>query len=958
MSENAALLQIDIVDSTKLSEALGDEAMSALWTEHDRMARDLMREWRGREIDKSDGFLLMFSNVNDAANYALCYHRQLATLRPALLARAGLHLGPVVLRETPRGDVALGAKPLEIDGTAKPLVSRVMALAAGGQTLITRAAKESIDAAGRDTPSHGHWRMKGIEEPVHIYELAEAGNALLPPVDCEKAYCVVQSGGLWVPRREVANNLPAPRDPFIGRRRVLRRLTAELGGTNRLTSIVGTAGVGKTRLAIQWGRSCIGDFAGGVWFCDLSQVRSLDGIHFAVSRALDVPLGREPAHQLRDAIVGRGRCLVILDNFEQVVSHAAATLGTWLDAAPLSTFLVTTREVLSLPGETVFHLDPMEIGEAIELFAERASAIEQSVLATADNRRTVEQLVRLLDGLPLAIELAAARTRVVSPKALLMRMGERFKLLSSRGGRVDRQATLKAAFDWSWDLLTAIERTTLAQASVFIGGFRLEAVEALVLLPGGGDFWLPDVIHSLVDKSLIRHVSEDRFDLLESLREYAGDQLRAYGSEAVVEAERRHGSYFASQSFENAGLGTLAEVGNVVASCRRAVARSDPETSAPAVINAWELLQMRGPYVLGLELVQAVLQMELPPLARAKLLTIQGRALLMCGQGSGAREALVSALAGAKNTGDSALIGRTLAAVGELDVFEARMDDAKINYTHALEISRAIGHVALECATLNGLGIVNNNLGLLSEARVNFEAVLTVARRTGQLRWESAAVGNLGQVLAHVGLADEALAMFSLAVDTALRAGDRLWEGNMLCNLGLLLHERSDEVGASANLERALVISRELGYPRLESVVLCNLGLVRESRCEFDLAQEAYEAALAIARRRDDRRCEGQFLGYLGLLHARCGRYGIARICLHDGEQILRDVRDRISLAIVLCARAEAELANGDSVLATRSLEEADDIAAAAGIEATSELGASIRKVKGLFAVGATAANL
>ena len=194
MSEHAALLQIDIVDSTKLGEALGDEAMSALWTEHDRLARDLLREWRGREIDKSDGFLLLFADVDDALGYAMAYHRALSGLRPRIAARAGVHAGPAITRVNPAADVARGAKPLEVEGVVKPITARVMSLAGAGQTLLTGQARTTLATTNLRLRSHGHWRFKGVEQPFEVFEAGDEHCQFSPPADGAKAYRVVATG--------------------------------------------------------------------------------------------------------------------------------------------------------------------------------------------------------------------------------------------------------------------------------------------------------------------------------------------------------------------------------------------------------------------------------------------------------------------------------------------------------------------------------------------------------------------------------------------------------------------------------------------------------------------------------------------------------------------------------------------------------------------------------------------
>ena len=565
-----ALLFTDVVDSTLLVERLGDARAAQVWAEHDRHARDLLGIHKGREIDRTDGFFLLFDAAADAARYALAYHRAIADLE--LSARVGLHVGDVTLRENTAGDIARGAKRTEVEGLAKPFAARVMALARGGQTLLSAAARAALGGEIDDEEgleSHGHYRLKGVEAPVEIFELGlRARCAFAPPDDAEKAYRVVKAGDLWHPLREVRHNLPAERDAFVGRATLLRTLAQRLDAGVRLLTVLGPGGTGKTRFVRRYGLAWRGDWPGGVYFCDLSEVRSLDGIFFTVAVALGVPLGKgDPVVQLGHAMAARGRCLMILDNFEQITCHAANTVGVWADRAAQAAFVVTSRERLHLGGEEVLPLEPLPLGsDAVELFAVRARAQRPDFVLGAANRAAVVEVVRLLDGLPLAIELAAARVRVLSPAQLVERMRDRFALLAGARGPAARQATLRAAIDWSWDLLTAWEQAALAQCSVFEGGFTLEAAEAVLDLSTWPDApSAMDAVQALVDKSLLRTWSAGepgRFDLDEpyfgmylSIHEYAAQKCQASGPQEERQTQRRHGEYFAGFGSEAAPFG-------------------------------------------------------------------------------------------------------------------------------------------------------------------------------------------------------------------------------------------------------------------------------------------------------------------------------------------------------------------------------------------------------------------
>src|SRR4029077_779670 len=217
---------------------LGDRAMAEVWAAHDRVARDLLPVWHGREIDKTDGMLLMFGSPSDAVHYALAYHQALAGLPVALKARAGLHVGPVSLRENSREDVARGAKALEVEGLAKPTAARVMALARGGQTLISDEARKALVDGAWTLQSHGHWVLKGVAEPVELCEVGMDADAFIAPLDSEKAHRVARVGDQWLPVRQMPNNLPQQTPSFVGRERERREVRAALEHS-RLVTLVG-----------------------------------------------------------------------------------------------------------------------------------------------------------------------------------------------------------------------------------------------------------------------------------------------------------------------------------------------------------------------------------------------------------------------------------------------------------------------------------------------------------------------------------------------------------------------------------------------------------------------------------------------------------------------------------------------------------------------------------------------
>ncbi len=272
MSQTRALLLTDIVDSTKLSAELGDAAMAKVWTAHDRAARDLLSTWRGQEFGKTDGMVLLFDDANDAVGYVLAYHQALAALPIALKARAGLHVGPVALRKNSAEDVEQGAKLLEIDGIAISIAARVMSLALGSQTLASEDARRALSEGKWALQSHGHWMLKGLSEPVELFEVAPHANAFTTPPDGEKAYRVARVGEQWVPVQQVPNNLPQQTTSFIGRTHARNEVRAAMEAS-RLVTLLGMGGLGKTRLSLQVAAEVMAWYPDGVWFLDLAPIR-------------------------------------------------------------------------------------------------------------------------------------------------------------------------------------------------------------------------------------------------------------------------------------------------------------------------------------------------------------------------------------------------------------------------------------------------------------------------------------------------------------------------------------------------------------------------------------------------------------------------------------------------------------------------------------------------------------
>lgn len=816
-----------------------------------------------------------------------------------------------------------------------------------------------------------------------------------------------------------ATTLPAERDAFIGREDELEALARAFDistdpastpdRTARLITLLGPGGTGKTRLSLRYGWSTLAQWPGGVWFCDLSDARSVEGIAQATASGLNVHLGKQdPIVQLGHAIAGRGRALIVLDNFEQVAPHAEASLGHWLTRASDARFLVTSRERLHLPEETLHELEPLDPAtRGVELFEVRARGHRVGFRLDPSNRRQAEQIVQRLDGLPLAIELAAARLRTLGLEQLRARLEDRFRILT--GGQRGRHETLAATLDWSWELLLPWERAAIEQASCFDGGFDLEAAEAVIDLtehPKAPP--LLDVIQSLVDKSWVRTKvvrGAPRFEMYVTVRDYTSSKLNAQPETAAHGAHRpgsrqavrdRHGRYFAEMGTEEslevlsrhgggpAHAALHLELANLLAACRAATGDGNQDVAAATYLAAAAALEVRGPLHLSIELGAEVLPAVVAPALRTRVLLSLAFAEHFAGRNEDARAHFEEALALSRELGDRRSEGVVLGKLGNLDreqgrveeardhlesalridrevgdrhregidignlgvlhLEQGRLDLAREHYDAALAIHREVGNRRLEGNVLNNLAILDYTQGRIDDAARNYEAALATQRAVGNRRSEGNLLGNLGILHFERGQLKEAGEHYEAALLINREVGERLGEGVVLSNLGTFHYEQGNTAEARTLLEAALGIHRELRNRRSEGVVLSNLGLICVEERLWDRATEHYAGAVEIFRDMGYQRGLGQVLGAMGSLHTAQEQFDDAARCFAEGLAILRDV-DQLELGKVLCEFGRFQLRRDDPEAARAALHEARAIAQKHHLGPGSEVTRAIEKL-------------
>lgn len=473
----------DVEGSTKLLHELGAEPYAEALARHRRVLREAFAAHGGVEVDtQGDAFFYVFPRAPEAAKAAAAATEALGS--GPVRVRIGVHTGTAQVTE--EGYV----------GEAVHLGARIAAAGHGGQVLLSKETRELVEGELTDLGEH---RVKDFAEPVWIFQL---GSGRFPPL------------------KTISNtNLPRPASSFVGRGREVAEVAALLRDRARLVTLSGPGGSGKTRLAIEAASELVSEFKSGVFWVGLAALRDPALVSETVAETLGA----------KDGLVehiGEREMLLLLDNLEQVV-EAAPELAALVEACPNLRLLATSRELLRVRGEVEYAVPPLAELDAVELFCARARLEPSDEIAA---------LCRRLDSLPLAVELAASRTSVLSPAQILDRLSQRLDLL--RGGRdaEARQQTLRATIEWSHELLNSNEERLFARLAVFAGGCTLDAAEDVC----EADL---NVLQSLVDKSLLRHTGE-RFWMLETIREYAAERLRA--AREADEVRRRHAGYFST----------------------------------------------------------------------------------------------------------------------------------------------------------------------------------------------------------------------------------------------------------------------------------------------------------------------------------------------------------------------------------------------------------------------------
>ena len=824
----------DIEGSTRLLQA-APEAWPALLERHRVLMRDAIAAHGGTEVGtEGDSFFVAFPSTGGALAAAIGAQRALAAEAwpdgAELRVRMGLHAGAAQLGT----DTYVG---LDVHRAA-----RIAAVAHGGQVLVSDAVRVLLAQElplGVTLRDLGQHRLKDLAEPEHIFQVVGDGlETEFPPL-------ATLDG--------VLNNLPRRLTTFLGREREIGEVLELLDGS-RLLTLTGPGGTGKTRLSLEVAARSLDRYREGVFFVELSPVSETELVAGTIAQALGLPDrgGRTAMDRLTEHLAAR-QVLLVLDNFEQV-TDAATVVAQLLAADPNLTVLTTSRAPLHVYGEREYPVPPLALPdlahlpqlealrqlEAVALFVERATAVRPDFAVTNDNAPAVAEICVRLDGLPLAIELAAARIRILTPQAMLARLENRLGLLSA-GSRdlPERQQTLRGAIAWSHDLLDEADRTLFACLATFVGSAGIEAIERVCASDAGGE--VLDALASLVDKSLVRQREgvggEPRFSMLETIREYAAEQAAARG--LLDTLRERHATVFAALAHQASGLVMGSgkrtwldrleeEHGNLRAALGHAIDTGSADVALRMAAALWRFWQMRGYLAEGVERIGAALAMDgaaAHPEARADALSALAGLRYWQGESEAAGDAYLEELELRTQIGDrrgyaEAAYGISFTWAISASATEANAVQASAWIREARAIFRELGDELAVGRCEWALANVNYGSGDLAEARRHSLAALALFEAADDqfmVGWATytLALGDLAEDYQSADGRADALAAAAARLRVALRifaeAQDTSGYTLVLDALALTAQRSGDRARAAALSGAVRRLERETG---------------------------------------------------------------------------------------------------------------------------------------------------
>lgn len=810
----------DIEGSTNLARRLRARWPDVL-EEHHGILRRAIRGHRGVDLrTEGDAFFAVFPSAVDAVAASAEAQRELARHDwPAdgpIRVRMGMHTG-----EGRRGEH-------DYVGLDVHRAARIGAAANGGQVLVSDATRVLVAEALPDGVSLrdlGEHRLKDFDHPQRIFQLVIDSLASEFPA---------------IRTLEPPTNLPAELTSFVGRVREIEGVRRLLE-TTRLVTLTGPGGSGKTRLSLRVATAVADRFPDGVHFVELASITDATIVPSVIASSLGIrEEGPRPILETLRAELRERTALLVLDNFEQVIA-AAPLISSLLAAAPRLRILVTSRGALRLQGEQEFPVPPLELPdparlpspaelsgfEAIALFANRARAVDPGFTVTQDNARAVAEICARLDGLPLAIELAASRVRLMSPQAMLRRFERTLPLLA--GGSRDlpaRQRTLRDAITWSYDLLSKEVAALFRRLSVFAGGFSLDAAQTICHPEGELELDALEGLEALLDNAMVRRRTampdEARFDMLQTIREFGLERLQE--DEEAPAIARRHAAYFLALAeraepqlrapdSERYLDGLELEHDNLRTALTWAITQDEGEVALRLVAAVWRFWHLRGHLTAGRRWADDALALPSASLRtadRARALWAAGGLAYWQTDPPTVRATTEEALTIARELEDREIIAEATYHAAFWHPFESDFGATAEILGEALAMFEKVGNRRGVADSLFALSVMDRLAGGITSARTKAEEALRIHRELGDMFGMTGSLFALGRVAAEIGDLDTARSLFLESLELSKRMGDRTSIAIALDNLADLGIKRGHYltairiVGASAALKDAV----------------------------------------------------------------------------------------------------------------------------------------------------------
>ncbi len=732
-------------------------------------------------------------------------------------------------------------------------------------------------------------RFQSAAELIGALDAVLRSTPAAPIIDPEAATVVPERAtAAPVPTSLPPNNLPVQLTSFVGRKREMAEVKALLGKT-RLLTLTGSGGSGKTRLSLELAAECQESFHDGVWLVEFAALSDPALAPQRVAGALAVR--EEPGRPLMETLVHalrRKTLLLVLDNCEHLRAACAQFVETVLRNCPGIRFLVSSREVLHVAGETVYQVPALALpvfrrvptgrgdlataliqfeelrnSEAVQLFAERAAASQPRFALTDNNALEVAHICRRLDGIPLAIELAAARVKMLTVQQIAARLDDSIRLLT-RGTEtaLPRQQTLRATMDWSHELLAEKERVLFRRLAVFAGGMGLEACESVCAGTGLSADEILDLLSELVDKSLVSVAEADgdsrtRYRLLETIRQYAREKLDE--SAEKDNARARHREFFLALA-EHAGAQLTGpqqaqslqelelEHDNLRVALEWAVT-GDVNLGARLVKALWRFWELRGHWKEGVRWAESFLASD----SRPAMLDAAGNLLCCQGDYHRAKNLFEEQLALQQQMGDQAGIADALHNLMSVAWKHGNYDDARSLEERSLSIRRSLGDNSAIAGSLHALGTFAHEQGDYPRAAALYQEALAIRRELGDMSAIATLLNNMGNLAQAQGDSDRVRALQEDSLAIRRQIGDKAGIAQTLNNLAVLAQEQRDFHRARELLEESLTLDRELGNKKGVAISLRNYGELLQLQGEFARARGLYQQSLGLFRELDDK---------------------------------------------------------------------------------------------------------